>query len=64
MLGVRRMSAVEIIGVFKHAGLIEHSRGEIRILDMARLEALACECYRVVKEHLDNLTEFDDGLAR
>lgn len=64
MLGVRRMSAGEIIGSFKNLGLIEHSRGEIRILDSARLQTLACECYRVVKSYLDDLTEFDDGFRR
>lgn len=64
MLGVRRMSAVEIIGSLKSAGLIEHSRGEIRIINAARLQAVSCECYQVVKQHLDNLLEFDDGFAR
>jgi hypothetical protein len=28
---------------------------------VAKLEARACECYRVVKNHLDNYTEFDSG---
>lgn len=64
MLGVRRMSAVVAIGRFKEAGLIEHRRGEVTILDTARLESKACECYRVVKQHLDNIAEFDDGFAK
>ncbi len=64
MLGVRRMSAVAAIGAFKDAGLIDHHRGVVELLDTAGLEERACECYRVVKQHLDDLTEFDDGFAK
>ena len=64
MLGVRRMSAVIAVGRFKEAGLIDHRRGEVRILDSVKLEESACECYRTVKQHLDNVAEFDDGVAR
>ncbi len=64
MLGVRRMSAGVVIGAFKDAGLIEHYRGEIQLLNMAGLEKRACECYRAVKEHLDNLSEFDPGFTK
>ena len=27
------------------------------------LEMKSCECYRVIKNHLDNYTEFDSGIA-
>ncbi len=59
MIGVRRMSAVVAIGRFKELGLIGHHRGEIQILNSQGLEAKACECYRAVKQHLDNSAEFD-----
>ena len=59
MLGVRRMSASVSVGRFKELGLIDHHRGEVQILDPRGLEARACECYRAVKQHLDNATEFD-----
>ncbi len=64
MLGVRRMSAVAAIGGFKDAGLINHHRGVVELLDTAGLEKRACECYRVVKQHLDDLAEFDDGFEK
>jgi hypothetical protein len=34
---------------------IEYSRGKITVLDRARLEARACECYAVVKKEYDRL---------
>ena len=63
MLGVRRMSAGLAAGRFKELGLIDHRRGEIQILDPRGLEAKACECYRAVKQHLDDSTEFDTGFS-
>jgi CRP-like cAMP-binding protein len=61
MLGSTRPTVSTIAAVLKEDGLIEYSRGVIRIMDVARLEEKACECYRVIKNHLDNYTEFDSG---
>jgi hypothetical protein len=36
-------------------GLIEYSRGHIRVLDRPALEAHACECYQVVKTEFERL---------
>ena len=33
----------------------------IQLLDKQRLEAEACECYRVVRNHLETFAEFDTG---
>ena len=63
MLGVRRVSASEMIRRFTRLGLIDHHRRHIRILDAKGLEKKACECYRAVKQHLDNSTEFESGLT-
>ena len=63
MLGIRRMSAGLAAGHFKELGLIDHHRGEIQILDPAGLEAKACECYRAVKRHLEDPSEFDSGIG-
>jgi CRP-like cAMP-binding protein len=55
MLGVRRESVTEAAGKLQKAGLIHYSRGHITVLDRARLEAQACECYAVVKREYDHL---------
>jgi hypothetical protein len=46
-------------GSLKEEGLIDYNRGVIRILDAKRLEERACECYHVIKDYLDNYTDFD-----
>ena len=44
MLGVRRPGVSEVAGKLRAEGLIDYSRGSIRILDRAGVERLACEC--------------------
>lgn len=48
-LGVRRESITEVAGRLQQAGVIRYRRGHISVLDRARLEYRACECYAVVK---------------
>jgi CRP-like cAMP-binding protein len=55
MLGVRREGVTEAAGKVQKAGLISYSRGHIRLLDRAGLEARACECYAVVKREFARL---------
>jgi len=55
MLGVRREGVTEAAGKLQAEGLIEYSRGKIRVLDRPRLEARVCECYAVVKKEYDRL---------
>jgi CRP-like cAMP-binding protein len=62
MLGVARPTVSIAAEHLKEEGLIEYSRGVIHILDVTRLEEKSCECYRVVKKHLDSYTEFDSGI--
>jgi CRP-like cAMP-binding protein len=59
MLGSTRPTVSIAAGVLKEEGLIDYNRGVIRILDAKRLEERACECYLVIKDYLDNYTEFD-----
>lgn len=49
MLGVRREGVSKAAGALQRSKLISYSRGHIRVLDRAGLEAVACECYLVVK---------------
>lgn len=55
MLGVRREGVTEAAGKLQRAGLIEYSRGHIKVLDRPRLEEMVCECYQVVKTEFDRL---------
>jgi CRP-like cAMP-binding protein len=53
MLGVQRTSVSLCAGKLQDAGLIEYSRGHIAIVDRARMEQLACECYAVIRAASD-----------
>jgi CRP-like cAMP-binding protein len=63
MLGSTRPTVSGAAGLLKAAGLIDYHRGVITILDVAGLEKRACECYHIIKDHLDNYTEFDSGIT-
>lgn len=63
MLGASRSTVSIAETRLREAGLIEYNRGVVRILDAAGLEAKACECYRVIKNHLDSYAEFDTGIT-
>jgi Mn-dependent DtxR family transcriptional regulator len=58
MLGVRREGVTEAAGKLQEAGLIEYSRGRIKVLDRDGLEARSCECYKVVKAEFDRLLPY------
>jgi CRP-like cAMP-binding protein len=49
MLGVRREGVTEAAGKLQKAGVVIYRRGHIKVLDRERLEAMACECYQVVR---------------
>ncbi len=55
ILGVRRESITEVAGKLQRLGLIRYRRGHICVLGRAGLEALACECYGVVRQELQRL---------
>ena len=63
MLGTARPSVSIAAGHLKQQGLIDYKRGAICLRDRKGLEARACECYLVVKHHLDSLMEFDTGFV-
>ena len=63
MLGSARPTVSMAAGLLKSKGLIDYRRGTIHILDRPGLEKSTCECYRVVKDHLDNYAEFDTGFV-
>jgi CRP-like cAMP-binding protein len=55
MLGVRRPGVTEVAGKLRAEGLIDYSRGSIRIIDRAGMERRACECYGRVKGEYERL---------
>lgn len=55
MLGVRRGGVTEAARKLQALGVIDYHRGRIQVLDRARLEKRACECYRVVRRETDRL---------
>jgi CRP-like cAMP-binding protein len=55
MLGVRREGVTEAAGKLQALGIIQYTRGKITVLDRARLEAMSCECYAVVRKETERL---------
>ncbi|MFJ2547774.1 Crp/Fnr family transcriptional regulator [Pseudomonas sp. NPDC087612] len=58
MLGVRREGVTDAAGKLQRQGVIEYSRGHIKVLDRARLEQLSCECYAVVRKETERLLPY------
>ena len=50
LLGVRRSTVTVVAGALQQPGVIHYRRGAIRVLDRPALEAVACECYRIVRD--------------
>jgi CRP-like cAMP-binding protein len=55
MLGVRRESITEAAGQLREQGLIDYSRGHIKVLNRPALEQMCCECYGVVQAEFTRL---------
>jgi CRP-like cAMP-binding protein len=53
MLGVQRTAVSLSAMALQKKGLVEYSRGNIKILDRDGLKKGACECYEVIREQLD-----------
>lgn len=51
MLGTDRPSVSLAAGVLQKAGVIEYSRGSVKILNRAGLERSSCECYGVIRRY-------------
>jgi len=49
MLGSRRSTVTVAAGDLQRKGLIDYTRGRVRIVDRPGLEAASCECYTVIR---------------
>ena len=49
MLGTGRPSVTLAGGILQKAGMIEYSRGSVKIVNRKSLEEAACECYGVIQ---------------
>ena len=50
LLGTKRVTIAAAAGELQRQGFIEYRRGHIHLLDLAGLEAIACDCYSTLKE--------------
>lgn len=55
MLGVRRVGVTKAAGSLQKKMLISYSRGDVRINDIAGLEAASCSCYRADKKTYERI---------
>jgi|SRR5579884_169660 len=55
MLGVRRASVSMAASGLQQMGMIKYSRGQLTVLDRARLEDCSCACYGIVRDITDRL---------
>lgn len=49
MLGQTRPQVTVAAGTLRQAGLIDYTRGDVRILDRDGLEAASCDCYAAIR---------------
>jgi CRP-like cAMP-binding protein len=54
MLGTRRASVTVAAGTLQKASLIQYTRGAVTIVNRAKLEATACECYAIMTRQSRN----------
>ena len=63
MLGVARPSVSIVAHTFQEKGLISYKHANLEILERGGLERLACECYGVVRDYLNNFVDTDSGFG-
>jgi hypothetical protein len=61
MLGVRRQTVSLVAGTLRRASLIRYIHGRVTILDRQGLEAVACDCYPVIRALTIGRNHVDDG---
>jgi len=57
MLGARRTTITLTEKILQDSGMIDYSRGAVRILDREKLKGVACECYRITDNMLQRFRD-------
>jgi CRP-like cAMP-binding protein len=55
MLGVRRPTVSTAQSMLQKAWMIRYSRGNVTVVDWAKLEEAICECHRIVRRNFERL---------
>ena len=55
MIGSQRTTVSEVAGALQERGLIDYSRGSIKIVNKVGLENASCECYEVTRSLLESV---------
>jgi CRP-like cAMP-binding protein len=56
MLSVQRPTVTLVAGLLRRAGALDYRRGHVTVVDRAALEAVACSCYRSIRDRLTETT--------
>jgi CRP-like cAMP-binding protein len=59
MIGARRTTVTVLACHLQERSLIRYNRGTIHLLDRGRLEAITCDCYRIIQRLYENLYHRD-----
>jgi CRP-like cAMP-binding protein len=55
MLGVHRPAVTVAAGALQHAGIIQYTRGKLRVIDRQALERASCDCYETTRRSFEAL---------
>jgi CRP-like cAMP-binding protein len=55
LMGTTRPTISLIMETFDKAGIVALQRGSITVVDRDRLESVSCECYRIIKQHYEEV---------
>ena len=64
MLGVQRTGVTHAATNLQRAGLIEYTRGNVKIIDGPSLEQHSCECYGITSRDFDRLLGIFENASR
>jgi CRP-like cAMP-binding protein len=56
MLGVRRTTVSLAAHTLQRAGVIDYQRGKIKVTNRKVLEAIACDCYQMVRRNIEQIS--------